>query len=583
MSLRENEQTKPAARAGDVWETPVIEIPAQFTIRIAGNDVRHLVSSVTLHESIDGHHVLEARVKQIGAQAQAFADSNTHASFLGESLAVSSSTSDDAALEFIGVVTNVGLDNSVDGMNTVLITAHSPTIALDGAKKNAFFVDSKASDIVSGILGLYSITVGDVQQTDRQYPYTVQYRETDYEFIMRLADMSGMFAFYNGREFRFAPATGADAVELVWIQTLGRFSLRLGASQVDFNSDVYNYEQKRTYSQNSQSLASPPAATGLPRVSPAASQRIFRNPGFAHSSIAADARSLDRSLERARNRAIGLLVPCKGQSTALNVAVGRCIRVAGMDQIGGVYWVTSVRHVFADSGKYHNVFECTPLDYAFPTSHADSPEMTHLQSAVVVDNNDPEGLGRVKVQFPWSGDASTCWARCVAAHAGKDRGHYCIPEVSDEVLVGFEFGRPNRPIVIGSLFNSEDAPVAKAVNPDNNLKVFTTRSGNELLFQDENGKEEIRLTMKDGKNQIILAMQGPSITIQSDGDITIKGKNISIESSEKFTVKASQDAKIKTDANLSMESAANAKMKSGGSFDLEGATVKVKGATINLN
>src|SRR5205085_2988322 len=119
----------------------------------------------------------------------------------------------------------------------------------------------------------------------------------------------------------------------------------------------------------------------------------------------------------------------------------------------------------------------------------------------VVTNNqdDPDGLGRVKVKFPWlSNDEESFWARVAVPMAGKERGFYFLPEVEDEVLVAFEHGDPRFPYVLGSLWNGQDKPPEKN-DGKNNVRVIKSRSGHVIRLNDEDGKEKIESIDKSGK------------------------------------------------------------------------------------
>jgi len=569
---------------------PVIETPGKCHVRVEGKELTNLISRVELDQYIYDHHVLNVTVKQAAetAEEREFYDPSLFASFLGKSISTHVPTTLDGAegenaLEFIGVITKVSFDSSIDSVKKIHITALSPTIALDGAKKNAFYHEMKASDIIGSIVRSYPMTIGKVDSTDGTYKFSVQYEESDFDYVMRLATGAGLFAFYDGSEFRAVKANSSASDEAVWPETLGAFTVGLGTSQTEFKSEVYNYEQKKTYTQDSKSISSTAALSDLSKISPEASAKIFDSSSFTKVVAVDDARSLDQILERERSRSVGKMISCSGESTVAKLSVGRCVKIKGMGKFDGTYWLTRVRHVFDESGKYHNRFECTPLDTAFPAFKSSRQAVTQLQPAVVVDNNDPEKLGRIKVKFPWSDSDETPWARYSAAHAGKDRGAYCIPEIDDEVLVGFEFGNPDKPIIVGSLYNVDDAPHSKTGSDENLIKAFITKSGNEVIFNDESGNEEIKISMKDGKNQIVLGLSGPSITITSEGDIGIKGANITIESSDKMTLKAGSDIEIKAQSNLKAEAGANLKSKAGASYDAEGAMVNVKGNPIKLN
>jgi uncharacterized protein involved in type VI secretion and phage assembly len=193
----------------------------------------------------------------------------------------------------------------------------------------------------------------------------------------------------------------------------------------------------------------------------------------------------------------------------------------------------------------------------------------------VVNNDDPEKLGRIKVKFPWLESEETIWIRFLTPHAGEDRGWYAIPEIGDVVLVGYEFGDPNHPIALGALYNKNAAPPGAASTPENDIKLIRTKAGNEIKINDQSGSEEIAIATKDGDNKIVLNMAGPSISIESKGDISIKGSNISIESDQKIKLKAGTDADIEAGANL--------KTKASAQYNAEGAMVTVKGNPINLN
>lgn len=571
---------------------PVIETPADCRIRIAGDEIRHLVSGVELNQFIDDHHVLKVYIKRVARTDSGtdFDDPSTYSNFLSQSIAVTISptggTVDSSKeLEFIGVITEVSLDNSIDGINRVIVTAHSPTIAMADCKNNALYHDTTASDVVGALVRNYPITVGNMESSSRNMSFVVQYRETDWDFIQRLSAGDGKFAFYDGAEFRLTAASSSDNEDLVWRHSLGAFRIGIGTQQMEFKSTVYNYEQTRSYSSDSSSISRTSALSDLSDLSPTASGEVYGSSSFVESPVVSDASSLDQVLTTARSGAMGRMITCEGESIMPTVAVGHTVTVRDMaDLINRPYWVKGVKHVFDESGKYHNTFVCTPLDLAFPQASKRSPRITQLQPAVVVDNLDPDKLGRIKVKFPWSGSDETPWVRYVTMHAGSDRGTFWIPELNDEVLVGFEFGDPSRPVVVGSVYNSEGAPHSKTDSEDNLIKLFTTKSGNEIKFNDESGTESIEITSPDGTNQIILTMDGPKITIKSDnGDIAIEGKNINLKADEKVTIEAGTDAEMTAGANMKLEAAANFESKASAAYNAEGAMVNVKGNPIKLN
>ena len=189
---------------------------------------------------------------------------------------------------------------------------------------------------------------------------------------------------------------------------------------------------------------------------------------------------------------------------------------------------------------------------------------------LVTNNQDPDGVGRVKLRFPWLSDQDESqWARIAAPMAGKDRGAYFLPEVDDEVLVAFELGDIRRPYVVGALWNSKDTPPASNGDGKNNIRIIKSRSGHVVKLNDEDGKETIEIIDKSTKNSIVVDTAANTITITSDKDITLKAANGTITlDAQKVAVKSSADSKIEAGAGMDVKAS---------------GTMNIKGATVNIN
>src|ERR1041385_348059 len=154
---------------------------------------------------------------------------------------------------------------------------------------------------------------------------------------------------------------------------------------------------------------------------------------------------------------------------------------------------------------------------------------------IVVDNKDGgDNPGyRVKVKFPWLNDQETTfWARIAVPMAGPERGTYVLPEIDDQVLVVFEHGEVDRPIVIGAVWSKKQEPVELNDSAKNNTKLIKSRCGHRIIFDDKQGAEKITIVDKTKKNKIVLDSVNKIIKLESDGDIEIKAKtNIVMHSS----------------------------------------------------
>jgi uncharacterized protein involved in type VI secretion and phage assembly len=135
-------------------------------------------------------------------------------------------------------------------------------------------------------------------------------------------------------------------------------------------------------------------------------------------------------------------------------------------------------------------------------------------TAIVKSLNDPDGLGRIELQFPWLSDSlRSYWAPVAAPLAGKQRGIFFMPEIDDEVLVAFEHGSFDHPFIVGYLWNGVDTP------PERDLKnrVIKTPGGHTLRFEDGDAK---KITLQSSSGQTItLDDTQASITLQGGGRI----------------------------------------------------------------
>ncbi|OEZ63937.1 phage baseplate assembly protein V [Duganella sp. HH105] len=173
---------------------------------------------------------------------------------------------------------------------------------------------------------------------------------------------------------------------------------------------------------------------------------------------------------------------------------------------------------------------------------------------VVTQNDDPEGLCRVKVSYPWHEQPrESYWARLASPMAGKQRGLVLIPEIGDEVLLAFERDDLRFPFVLGALWNGKDQPPVANSDGKNDQRLFKSRKGHQLMF-DDGSKGVVELSLNDGKklrldddgmrfddgkgNRFTVDSKGGALTIESTGKLTIKATSVSIQASGGLDIKA---------------------------------------------
>ena len=201
-----------------------------------------------------------------------------------------------------------------------------------------------------------------------------------------------------------------------------------------------------------------------------------------------------------------------------------------------------------------------------------------LVIALVTNSQDPDGLGRVKVKFPWlSEQDESPWARVVMPMAGADRGVFFLPEVDDEVLVGFEHGLVEFPYILGALWNGKDKPPEANSDGKNNLRTIKSRSGHIIRLDDTQDAEKIEIIAKGAKSTITIDAKENTIAIQSDHDLTLESTNGAL----KFTGKSveitstSDDVNITSKAAMQIESQANMDLKAGPQLNIKGEMVNI--------
>ena len=205
-----------------------------------------------------------------------------------------------------------------------------------------------------------------------------------------------------------------------------------------------------------------------------------------------------------------------------------------------------------------------------------APDETALESggyakgvavALVTQNQDDEGLCRVKVRYPWhEKPRESYWARLAVPMAGGGRGTVMIPEVGDEVLVAFEREDLRFPYVLGALWNGQDKPPLANDDGKNDKRTITSRKNHHLTFD-------------DGTQGVVeLAHENGSVVRFSDDSIELKdpqGNQLKIEKSGAITVQANGQLNIKA-AAITIEASGTLELKAN-------ATLTVRGSLVNIN
>ena len=187
--------------------------------------------------------------------------------------------------------------------------------------------------------------------------------------------------------------------------------------------------------------------------------------------------------------------------------------------------------------------------------------------AIVTQNKDDEGLCRVKVSYPWHDQSESYWARLITPMAGKGRGLVFIPEVGDEVVVGFEREDLRFPYVLGALWNGKDKPPLANGDGKNDKRILQSRKKHYLLFDD--GAQGVVELLHEKGRKIVFDDNGFAVQDERGNVVKVDTNNGAM------TIEATGQLKIK---------AATISIQATGTLELQaGATMTIRGSLVNIN
>jgi phage protein D/phage baseplate assembly protein gpV len=539
-------------------------VPA-FAVRVAGKDlIRELFVAVTQTEV---SLVLGAMSRFSFTVANAFdmdrrefldADGKDLLETLafGAEVEVAAGYGDTAGLSVLisGVITEVGTNFADGGTPELTIAGYDHSYPMSVGKNSASWAQRRDSDVAADIAGFHNLDT-DVTPTKVQHPQIEQNQECDLEFIKKLADRNERYKVYvTGETLHFGPAR--DKQEPV-------VTLPYGAGLLSFKPEA--------------NLAGQVEKVELVGWDTARKQAII---GRAQ-------RGDEPGRDARRQSAADYLQGVLRDTPTLRLRRGRDARPAGdtARHHGGARGDRApvLQGLLRRRGNASHRWQRLPHalqsegdDTVNALATAPQPESTHesggylkgVAIAVVTQNRDPDGLGRVKLKFSWESEPrESDWARCAVPMAGKDRGTYFLPEVGDEVLVAFEREDMRFPYVLGALWNGQDAPPDNNSDGKNDRRVIKSRKGHTLTFDDQEQGGSVELRLQDGKH---LKIDDQGLVLE-DG----KGNKVSIQSSGAISIEATQSLTLKA-PSITLDASATAELKAG-------ATMTVRGGLVQIN
>jgi uncharacterized protein involved in type VI secretion and phage assembly len=426
---------------------------------------------------------------------------------------------------------------------TVLVRAYDRSHRLNRQRKTRVFQDVTWDDVAKKVAREAGLQVEADAAPGGVQPFVQQSTETDWQFLWRIAHRIGFEVYVTGQKlaFRQLATAGGDEVTLKLGQTLVAFRPRVTASQQVKSVEVRGWDAKERRAIVGSSGAAAPLST--PGNGRGAVQSAFAEGddkvviGNAPVATADEAKAMADSVLA---KLADSYVEAEGDAVGdPRLRAGAKIKIEGCGtKFSGAYVLSSTTHQYSAERGYHTKFRVTGrtqrtlLDLMTPAKHA--PWANGLVIGLVTNNDDPEKMARVRVKFPTLDDASEgWWARVAAINAGDKRGVLMLPQVGDEVIVGFEHGDQTRPFIVGSLWNGKAQPEEM----DDAAGNFELRTPEKVTIKAEKDilvESKAKITTKSGAEILIdgqsVTIKGAgTISVEATGSLTLKGNGVTVD------------------------------------------------------
>ena len=477
---------------------------------------------------------------------------NSSKEWLGESIVVKAANTP----IFVGVVTNVQLHREGSDFGCIIVSGYSATYRMETAHSCFSWNDRTIGDVVKKLCEQAKVQLELNPAFKETKDFICQYEESDFDFIRRLAHQYQEWMYFDGTKLIFGkPRKLADPIRLEYGTTLS--SLDIGLQTLARSEQVFSYHSG---ADREMQRMTPDLAYGHDKLAGEAfraSLGMFSKPARQHAlpRISNETELVNyMGRKQAAETAETHYITAESQVPTLRVGSVISLYSSFLERVGnlseeslGNFIIIEITHEVSQGSYYKNRFKAIPATIkALPSPKVRMP-LAETQMATVLSNADPQGKGRVRVRMNWQTDGmQTGWVRVMTPDGGSssdvksNRGFVFIPEVGDQVLLGFRHGDPARPYVMGSLFNGTTGGGGLE---GNHMKSLTTRSGHTIKLNDS--LSSLGITIKD--------IKGNSIHIDSVGDdIIINAKrNITINAGETFTVNC-KNANILAEESINM-------------------------------
>ncbi len=505
----------------------------------------------------------------MAAGAWPIADAATFAP--GAAITIKAGYGDREETIFEGLVVKLG--SRISGANDarLIIDCQDKAVKMTVGRKNANYIDKTDSEIMQSLAGAHGLTAK-IEATTAKFQELTQYYCSDWDFLVARAEVNGQLVIANdGNLSVAAPAVDGAAV----------LRVTYGADLMEFQGEIdartqLSSVQAFAWNPKNQAIAEGEAATPpslneqgnldgatLAKVVGLSSYRLQIGTVLDTSVLGSWAKAMQvkSGLSRIRGR-----MKFQGHAAA---KVGTLIEIAGVgERYSGTVFVGGVEHEIADGNWVTDVdFGLSPdwftgrSDVMAPPASGWLPGADGLQVGVVTKlDGDPQGEQRIQVKTPvLAAESPAVWARLAQYHASSGFGAFLVPEIGDEVVLGFFNNDPSSPVILGSLYSSNRAP-PYALEAENNTKAWVSRCLAKIEIDD---KDKVITITTPGNNKAVLSDKDRSILVQDQSNNKVKLSESGIELDSPKDIKLTAKGSLTLDAvgTVSIASKADVSVK----------------------
>ncbi len=573
-----------------------------FDINTDGNPVDPGCQVLWISVSKDVNRIPTAKVEIIDGDSalETFPISESDTFLPGKEIQIKIGYDSKNTQVFKGIITKQSIRVRSNGDAVLQVEARDAAVKMTIGRHSNYYEKQKDSQVMETLIGNYAGLSSEVESTQLQHKELVQHHVSDWDFLLSRADVNGLLVIVDDGKVQVKKpdASVKGKLTLSFGGTINEFEAELESryqwAAVKANSWDYAAQQLFEAQSTSSSFAEPGNITGKKLSDTIGLKEFEMHHGGHRTTEELDAWTKAAMLKSRLSKICGTGKIVEG----FDIRPGETVELAGLgDRFNGTAYVTGVRHEITEGSWYTYVqFGLSPDWYAkrediidFPAAGL-VPAIYDLQVGKVVKlEEDPDGDDRIQVKLPIiDANASGTWCRYARLDAGNERGTFWLPEIDDEVVVGFINGDPRDAIVLGALHSSNKPAPIKAKDTNHQKGIFT-REKMRLLFDDETKTITIDTP---AKNSIVIDEKTKSITItdQNKNKITMDDKGITIDSPKDINIKAGANINIEAKANLNIKATA-IKEEAKAALEMKGATAKmeasgiaeVKGSLVKIN